>query len=207
MFDKKCKIIFIRHGATIYNEQGRLYDIDDYPPINEKGKKEMEKISSWLKITNPNIDMIYSSSALRSIQSSRIIAKNFKKDFEILDNLYERRAGIWGGMTFKQIEEKYPEMLQAYHKNPSNFWPEGGEATIILQKRVKETLDSVVKKNIQKKILIISHAGIIQSAISMAVGIPLEYQARVYIPTGSATQINYYAEWSSLVFSGYLPLQ
>jgi len=60
MFERKCKIIFIRHGSTIYTEQKRLYDLDDYPPINEKGKKEVEKIANWLKMSNPNIDMIYS---------------------------------------------------------------------------------------------------------------------------------------------------
>ena len=205
MFDRICKIIFIRHGSTIYTDQNRLYDIDDYPPINDKGKKEMEKITSWIKTSNSNIDMIYTSSPLRSIQSARILAKGFKKDFEILDNLFERRAGIWGGLTFKQIAEKYPDMLEQYHKNPCSFWPEGGESTINLHNRVNESINRVVKENFQKRLIIIAPSGVIQSAISLAVGIPPECQARIYIPTGSATQINYYKEWSSLVYSAYIP--
>ena len=205
MFDRICKIIFIRHGSTIYTDQNRLYDIDDYPPINDKGKKEMEKITSWLKACNSSIDMIYTSSTLRSIQSARILAKGFRKDFEILDNLYEKRTGIWGGLTFKQIEEKYPEMLEKYHKNPCSFWPEGGETTIEVNTRVKETIDRVVKENFQKRLIIIAPSGVIQSAISLALGIPPEFQTRVYIPTGSATQVNYYHEWTSLVYSAYIP--
>lgn len=206
MFDLKCKIIFIRHGATIYTEQKRLYDVDDYPPINEKGKREMEKISGWLKCCSPNIDAIYSGSALRSVQSARIIAKNFKKEFEILDNIYDRRSGIWGGMTFKQIEEKYPEILEQYHKNPNNFWPEGGESTKELNTRVTTPLNKLIQDNFQKKIIVITNVDIIQSAISLALDINPVNQTRVYIPSGSATQINYYAEWSSLVYSGYLPV-
>ena len=206
MFNRICKIIFIRHGATIYTDQNRLYDIDDDPPINEKGKKEMEKITSWLKASNSNIDMIYTSSPLRSIQSARILSKSFRQDFEILDNLYERRAGIWGGLTFKQIEEKYPDMFEQYHKNPCDFLQEGGETTINVNNRVKETLDLVVKDNFQKRVIIIAPSGVIQSAISLAIGIPPKYQARIYIPTGSATQINYYKEWSSLVYSAYIPV-
>lgn len=206
MFDRKCKIIFIRHGSTIYTDQNRLYDLEDYPPLNEKGKFEMEKITSWLKTSNQSIDLIYTSGALRSIQSARYISKALKKDFQVVDNIHERKAGIWGGLTFKQIESKYPEMLTHYNQDPSSFWPEGGESTLDLFGRVKTTIDEIVKENSQKRIIIITHAGVIQAAISSAIGIPAEYHARVYIPTGSATQINYYAGWSSLVYSSYLPV-
>ena len=206
MFDRICKIIFIRHGATIYTDQNRLYDIDDYPPINEKGKKEMEKVANWLKVCNSGIDVIYTSSALRSIQSARILSKSFKTDFEILDDLYERRAGIWGGLTFKQIEEKYPEMLEQYHKNPCSFWPDGGETTIDVNKRVQKTIEKLVNDNFHKRILVITHSGVIQAAVGISISISPENQMRIYIPTGSATQINYYMEWQSLVYSAYLPV-
>lgn len=206
MFDRKCKIIFIRHGATIYTEQNRLYDLDDYPPLNEKGKEEMEKLAYWLKVSNQSADLIYCSAALRAIQSTRYIAKTLKREFNVLDEVYERRAGIWGGLTFKQIGEKYPSMLNEYHNDPSSFWPEGGESTLALYERVKKAIDQLVIENQHKRILVVTHAGVIQAAISAAIGIPPEYHARIYIPTGSATQINYYTGWSSLVYSGYLPV-
>jgi len=206
MFDWKCKIIFIRHGSTIYTNQNRLYDLDDYPPINEKGKTEIEKIATWLKASNFNVDMIYTSSALRSIQSTRIVSKHLKKDFEIVDNLFERRAGIWGGLTFKQIGEKYPEMYEQYRKNPCSFWPEGGESKIDINNRVKQAISELVKKHYLKRLVIITHADVIQAAISTSIGIPSENQGKIYIPTGSATQINYSYEWASLVYSAFLPL-
>lgn len=206
MFNRKCKIIFIRHGSTIYSEQNRLYDMDDYPPINAQGKSEIEKITTWLKLSNQKIDKIYTSSALRSVQSARIIAQGIKKDIEIVDGLLERRPGIWGGLTFTQIEKKYPEMLEQYHKNPSTFWPVGGETTLSLNNRVEDAIDKIIKENQYKRILIVTHGGVIQSVISSALGVTPDLQGRIYIPTGSATQVNYYSEWQSLVFSAYLPV-
>jgi len=206
MFDRKCKIIFIRHGSTIYTEQNRLYDMDDYPPVNEMGKMEMEKISKWLESSCPDFDIIYTSSALRSIQSARIIAKHFKTDFEIIDDLYERRSGIWGGLTFDQIREKYPEMYETYQINPCSFCPEGGESTIEVNKRVDRVIKELIEKNHKKRIVVISHAGVIQSAVSLALTVSPRNQTRIYVPTGSATQINYYEKWESMVYSGYLPL-
>ncbi|MDD3151130.1 MAG: histidine phosphatase family protein [Candidatus Gastranaerophilales bacterium] len=205
MFKRICKIIFVRHGSTIYTEQNRLYDIEDYPPLNEKGKEEMQKASNWLKINSPNIDKIYTSSSLRSIQSARIIAKNCKTDFEITDNLFERKAGIWGGLTFDQIEKKYPDMLNQYHKNPCSFWPDGGESTIEVISRTKKIIDDIVNSNYQKRIVVITHEGVIQSAVSLALGVTPENQTKIYAPTGSITQISYFTEWASLVYSGFIP--
>lgn len=206
MFNRKCKIIFIRHGSTLYTEQDRLYDNDDYPPLNEQGKEEMEKITSWLKASSSEIDAIYTSSSLRSIQSARIISKNFKMDFEILDGLYERRAGIWGGLTFEQIRQKYPEALEQYHADPCSYWPDGGETTMEVNKRVSKIVDDIVNQNEHKRIVVITHSGVIQGAISHALAIPPKHQSKIYVPTGSASQISYYKEWASLVYSGYLPL-
>ena len=28
-------------------------------------------------------------------------------DYKIIDGLHERKAGLWAGLTFEQIEEKY----------------------------------------------------------------------------------------------------
>lgn len=205
MFNRKSKIIFIRHGSTIYTEENRLYDANDYPPLNESGKEEMEKIARWVKNRNPKIDLIYTSSALRCIQSARIISKYYKQDFEIVDHLNERKTGIWSGLTFEQIEEKYPQMLEKFHVNPCSYGPEGGENTVELNKRVSSALDDIIESNPNKRIVIITHMGVIQAAISNALTIAPRHQSKIYIPTGSATQISYYKDWASLVYSGCLP--
>ena len=205
MSTKKCEIIYVRHGSTLYTEQKRFYVSDDYPPLNEKGREEIKKLSEWLKNTHINIDLIYSSPALSSIQSTRIIAKTLKKDFSVLDDIYGRRFGIWGGLTFQQIQEKYPELYQNYKKDPLNFQLEGLEKSDDVNKRVKKTIDFLLKNNPEKKILIITHAGVIKSAVGQALCIPDENHEKVCIPTSTATKIDYFSNSTSLIFSGYMP--
>ena len=43
-FDRKCKITFICHGATIYSDEFRFSDVENYPPLSDAGQEEMEKI-------------------------------------------------------------------------------------------------------------------------------------------------------------------
>jgi len=206
MFNRLCKIIFVRHGATCYSEENRLYDSEDYPPLNELGKEETQKVIKWLNVVCPDIDSIYTSSSLRSIQSARMIAKSCKLDFEILDNLHERQAGIWGGLTYGQIQEKYPDSFAEYKKNPSEFTLQGAESRIDINKRVGKTIDELIIANTYKTILVVTHSGVIQSAISYALKIDPIHQDKIYIPTGSTTQISYFNNWASLVYSGHVPL-
>ena len=48
-FDRKCKITYICHGATIYSDEFRFSDAEYYPPLNEAGYEEVEKICEFLK--------------------------------------------------------------------------------------------------------------------------------------------------------------
>ena len=112
MFKRKCKITFIRHGSTIYSEENRLCDKLNYPPLNEVGKIESENIAQWVERRSPKVDKIYTSPDVKSMQTCEFVAKEYKKDFQIIDNLYSRRSGDWNGLTFEQIEKQYPEEIK-----------------------------------------------------------------------------------------------
>ncbi len=206
IYKRKCKITFISHGATINTEENRLFDDETYPALNATGKYEIEKIAEWVKNKGLKIDRIYSSPALRTIQSAGIIAQKVKKDFETLNDLTSRKSGIWSGLSYDEIELKYPKMLDEYHMNPENFCPQGGETIPDFNKRISDCIESIIEKNLYKRLIIITHPEVIQSVIASALNIPVKNQFKVYIPTGSASQISYYEDFSSLVYSAYLPI-
>ena len=90
-FDRKCKITFICNGATIYSEDDRFTDSEAYPPLNEAGQEEIEKICEYLKKRAIKNDKIYTSPATRSVQSAGMISKLLKKDFEIVEELHQSK--------------------------------------------------------------------------------------------------------------------
>ncbi len=206
MFNRKCKITFVSHGATIYSEENRLSDNENYPPLNDAGEIEIQKICEWLRKRAIKNDIIYASSALRTVQSAQMIAKVFKKDFEILDNLYSRKFGVWSGLTFEKIEAKYPQMLEQMHANPCSYSPDNGETILDFNKRVSKVIKKIVDSNIGNRIIIVTHPDVIKSAIGNAINLHAKNQSKIYIRTGSATQISYFDTWASLMYSGYIPL-
>src|SRR5574344_880391 len=194
-FNRKCKITFICHGATIYSEEGRFSDAENYPPLSELGIEEMENMIKYLKSRGVKNDAIYTSASVRTVQSAMMVAKIFKQDYEVLDALKTRECAKWNGLTFSEIL-----------KNPEKTTPAGGESSVAFIKRIKDVLDDLVEKNIGNRIIIVTYPEVIQAAICVALDIPADKLPKIFIRTGSATQISYFEEWSSLVYSDYMPL-
>ncbi len=205
-FDRKCKITFISHGATIYSDEFRISDNETYPPLNEAGQEEVEKICEFLKKRGVKNDVIYSSPASRTIQTAKIISKMYKQDFEILDDLKPRKCGDWNGLTFAQIEEQNPEMLDKLIKLPEEKLFENCESVSEFVNRVALSMSKIVEKNIGNRLIIVTYPDVIQAAIVSALDLPHDKMFRFFINTGSATQISYYDSWASLKYSGYVPI-
>ena len=204
-FNRKCKITFISHGATIYSEEGRFSDAGNYPPLSELGVEEIETLTKYLKARGVKNDVIYTSPSVRTIQSAMMISKLFKKDYVVLDNLKQRSFGDWNGQTFSQILKKYPDGFADILANPSEA-PDNVENSVDFIKRVKSVIDEVVEQNIGNRIIIVTHPDIIQAAICAALDISADKLPKIFIRTGSATKISYFENWASLVYSDHVPL-
>jgi broad specificity phosphatase PhoE len=205
-FNRRCKITFISHGATIYSEEGRFSDAQNYPPLSEGGVEEMKNLVDYLKARGVKNDAIYSSPAIRTQQSARMISKLFKQEYEILEDLLPRQCGQWNGLTFTQILDRYPNAFSDIQQYPEMETNGGGESSVAFIARVKKVIDELVENNVGNRIIIVTHPEVIQAAICAALDINANKLLKIYIRTGSATQISYFENWASLVYSDHVPL-
>ena len=205
-FKRKCKITFVCHGATIYSEEGRFSDAENYPPLSEFGEEEMLSVAKYLKDRGVKNDVIYSSPSVRTTQSAKFVSKVFKKDYVVIDDLKTRACGTWNGLTFSQILERYPEGIAKILTQPDKTTDAGAESSVAFIKRVGEVIDRLVEENVGNRIIVVTHPEVIQAAICAALEIPADKLPKIFIRTGSVTQISYFENWSSLVYSDYVPL-
>jgi len=205
-FNRKCKITFICHGATIYSEEGRFSDVNNYPPLSELGVEEIDNITKYLKARRVKNDVIYTSPSLRTAQSASMIAKLFKQDYEIVEDLTTREWGDWNGLTFDDILEKYPTSIDDMINHPDKKVPANGESSIEFVNRTKKVIERLVEQNSGNRIIIVTHPEVIQAAICAALEINAGILPKIYIRTGSATQISYFNGFASLVYCGSVPI-
>ena len=205
-FHRKCKITFVCHGATIYSEEGRFSDAENYPPLSELGVEEIEALTKYFKARGVKNDVIYTSPSIRTVQSAMMIAKLFKQEYEVIDELKTRACGKWNGLTYTKKKKKYPDGFTKILTEPDKTTVAEAESSVEFISRVKKVIDELVAKNIGNRIIIVTHPEVIQAAICAALEIPADKLPKIFIRTGSATQISYFDEWSSLVYSDYVPL-
>ena len=173
--------------------------------MSELGVEEIETLTKYLKARGVKNDVIYTSPSIRTIQSAMMISKLFKKDYVVLDELKQRSFGDWNGQTVSQILKKYTEGFADILANPATA-PDNVENSVDSIKRVKKVIDDVVEQNIGNRIIIVTHPDIIQAAICAALDISADKLQKIFIRTGSATQISYFENWASLVYSDHVPL-
>lgn len=205
-FNRRCKITFISHGATIYSEEGRFSDSLNYPPLSDLGIEETENMIEYLKKRAIKNDIIYSSPAVRAQQSAQMISKLFKQDYEVIDTLTSRACGGWNGLTYSQIINKYQNGISDAITNLEQGKNDAGESSIDFINRINNIINNLVDKNVGNRIIVVTHPDVIQAAICAALEIPADKLLKIYIRTGSATQISYFENWASLVYSDYMPL-
>ena len=108
-------------------------------------------------------------------------------------------------MTYEQVHEEYPEALEKLINCPEEAVPEDAESVTAFINRVNDTLNKIIDENQGSRIIIVTHKDIIKAAIISALKIPHSSLHRIYIKSGSATQISYFEKWASLVYCDYTP--
>lgn len=186
MRSNKKKIYIVRHGETDWNFQRRLQGCEIDIQINENGCKQSSITGKYLNDYHQKknkFDIIYCSPLKRSIETACIIAKEIgykKNKIIIINELKEICAGEMGGTTeeerksdikFKRLNElrsEYRNIVDPIKKTKKILFNEEQISKIYsretldgIHTRIKKVLDKIITDN-NRKILIITHAGIIE---------------------------------------------
>ena len=198
MFKRICKITFISHGATVHSMAGIISNGVKYPKLNDFGEEELEKVCEYLEKRGVAYDNIYTSPNACCSQSAQVIAKLFKQKARII-NLLPRNYGEWEGMLYNDVYKSNGAEAMAQT-------PNGGEPLKDFNKRVAAVINKLVSENAGNRIILVTTPDIIQSALAQALGLSPKNQHKILVKTGSLTQISYFKDWSSVIYSDYCPL-
>ena len=153
------KLILVRHGQTEMNAQS-LYFGKLNPPLNDLGISQAYQARE--KLLNIDYDNIYSSPLERAKQTAEI-CNYLDKDIVYDSNLEEINFGIFEGLTFKEISEKYPVEVKKMKEDWKEYNYVTGESPKEMLQRAISFLEIL---DYTKNNLIVAHWGIINSIIS-----------------------------------------
>ncbi|EFS21405.1 phosphoglycerate mutase family protein [Fusobacterium gonidiaformans 3-1-5R] len=163
------KIILVRHGQTQMNAD-RIYFGKLNPPLNPLGKIQAHEAKKRLETEITSYDFIHASPLERTKETAEIV--NFLgKRISFDERLEEINFGIFEGLKYHEIVERYPKEYEESVANWKTYHYETGESLETLQKRVVEYIFSL---DLEKDHLIVTHWGVICSFLSYVMSENLE---------------------------------
>lgn len=158
----KTKVFLVRHGETEWNKLGKFQGCQDIP-LSEEGIVQAQYLS---KKFNSNFDYIYTSPLKRALQTAEVIATNKKIKPSIINDLREINFGEWEGLTLKEISDNFPKEFNNWRNDKFEAPMCGGDLSLKKAcERAKIAITEIADKHKGKKILIVSHGGIIKAGL------------------------------------------
>jgi broad specificity phosphatase PhoE len=151
--------ILIRHGAT--DMAGRFCGHSD-PPLNRTGRIQIERAASMLQVA-PKV--IYSSDLLRARQSAAILAAHFAIPVQVRPGLREIGFGQWEGLSWQEIEQRFPVESQAWMEDfPAGVIPSAESYRAFLD-RVRNEMAFVSAHAESQAPIMVTHGGFMRTAL------------------------------------------
>ncbi len=191
------RLIFVRHGLSSFNREGRIQGRNDLSTLTKEGQLQAE--AAGKTISSIPIDAIYSSPLQRASETTKIIIKQHESDLEAIytDELLEVDLGPWSGLTKSEIKNNYPEELATWQKEPKELTITKNDGTKFqplkeLFYQAESFLRSIINEHSDSKrtILIVAHNAILRCLILKLIDEPSNGFRRLKLDNTSISIFN-----------------
>lgn len=175
---KPRSIWLSRHGESEYNLTGQ---IGGDANLSERGWKYAKKLPELvLKSLGPEAEntnlTVWTSTLKRTQQTASFLPYKKKLQWKALDEL---DAGECDGMTYEEIEQKFPEDFKARDDNKYEYRYRGGESYRDIVIRLEPIIMELER---QENILIITHQAVLRCIYAYFMNVPQEESPWMSIP-------------------------
>ncbi len=147
------ELIFVRHGQTEWNVEGRFQGRGD-SPLTPLGHQQVAAHLRWLPTRRP--ERLLASPLGRARATAELLAAELGLKVETDERLMERSMGRFEGWTLAEVATREPEHNQARGEDPWAHRPPGGENYDDLLGRVSPLVDELLAAT-ERSILVVSH--------------------------------------------------
>lgn len=152
-------LIYVRHGETDWNAEGRLQGQRDIP-LNDKGRAQARRNGAALAAAfGDAADFDFVASPLgRARETMEIVRASLGLDpalYRLDDRLKEISYGAWEGFTGEELSLRDPEGIAAREAAKWEFMPPGGESYRLVSDRVALWLATL-----DRPTLVVAHGGV-----------------------------------------------
>ena len=188
---ERCRLYLVRHGEAanvtngVFRYNGHV-DVD----VSPRGVRQIEGVATYLE--DKPLAAVYCSDLKRSLRGAEAIGRHHSLTPEPCVEFREMKMGIWEGLTFDEIRERYPEEVNEKFADFIHYRVPGGENLIDLQDRVIPKLQQLIARNQGRAIALVGHGGMNMVILCEALQLGFDSFFRITQGNGCLNIIDYY---------------
>lgn len=161
------RVFMVRHGDTVLSTEDRFAGVTDVQ-LSDQGREEARRLAE--RLSREKITAVYASPLDRTVETARIVAAPHDLEVQTRDGFREISHGHWEGMKRSDVEEKFPDEMAEWEKDPYTFAPPGGESGLAVTARALPVLIDLVREHPGENVLVVSHKATIRLLLSSLLG-------------------------------------
>jgi alpha-ribazole phosphatase len=190
------RIHLIRHGQVVGHNQKRYNGQTDVA-LTDLGVEQYHRLKE--RLADTPISACYTSDLTRCVTGANIICEQFSVDPVRRSELRELNIGIWEGLTWLEIQARWPEEWQARLDDLVNYRVPQGENLLDVQARVMPVVREIIERHKGQEVLLVGHGGVNRIVLLNAIGAPLARMFNIEQNYGCYNIIDYYTDDRSTV--------
>ncbi len=164
------RVIFVRHGESQANREGRFAGRSD-PPLTRLGRRQAVALAR--RLAREQIDAAYASPLQRVQQTAAIALAGRDVPFHTAAELRELDFGDWDGLTGQQIRERWPEDFQRLADPDDGFRAPNGESLVEGRERVLRFVESLRERHSDQQVCCLTSGSVLQLYLTHVLHMPL----------------------------------
>lgn len=188
----------VRHGETEWNRVGRAQGQSD-PPLNQEGREQAEAVAA--RLAPVSFEAAYSSDLRRAAETAAPVMGRRDTPIVYRRDLREKSFGEWEGMTYEELQLRYPAMLAELFDERPAFAPPGGESDLELFARAAGAAAGIVGRHAgtDGNILVVSHGGTLRAMMVSMLGLPVESMWRIRLSNAGLSIVTTFDEGGATI--------
>jgi alpha-ribazole phosphatase len=192
----RTRIYLIRHGEVEGVGTPRYNGHADVS-LTEKGKSQYLQLRE--RLADAQITACYTSDLSRCTWGAGMLGAHLGVEPVREPNLRELDIGIWEGLSWAELMEKYPGEWQARLADIVNYRVPRGENLLDLQGRLTPVISGIVARHRGEEVLVVAHGGANRVILLNAIGAPLSSLFSIEQNYGCLNIIDYYEDGKTVV--------
>jgi len=171
----KREFLFLRHGQTDWNLQGRLQGHTDIP-LNETGLSQAHGAAE--RLADQGIELVVASPLIRALKTAAIVAEHIQRPLRVDSDLMERTFGSFEGLVANDVKRRFG--LQPHERLTAHL-PANAEQWHETRARAASVIGGWLERHPSRRLLFVTHRGLFDALHEQMFGTRIEPKHEPYL--------------------------